>query len=184
MKNIVVLICLLVLPTAVALLLKRVRKKQIISLLFAARLGLAFLMFITGLTHFTQTDGMRLLLPTWVPAARELILVTGVLEIVAGIGLLIERTARYTAGFLIVFFIAVFPANVWAAFNLIDYGGHSMGPAYLLVRGPLQALLILWSWRVVSETPFETQSYAISSEGSEDRCPQAFCSPRVGRTLL
>ena len=85
--------------------------------------------------------------------ARELILASGVLEIAAGIGLLVERTARYTAGFLIVFFIAVFPANVWAAFNHIDYGGHSIGPAYLLVRGPVQALLIIWSWRVVREAP-------------------------------
>ena len=64
MKNIVVLFCLLVLPTAVTLLLNRLRKKQAVSLSFAARLGLALVMFITGLTHFTQTDGMIHFKPT------------------------------------------------------------------------------------------------------------------------
>ena len=148
MKNILVLTFFLLAPFLAAPLLNRVKKKQIVSLSFAARFGLALVLFVTAVTHFIQTDGMRMLLPTWVPAARELILVTGILEIAAGIGLLVERTARLTSGCLIVFFIAVFPANVWAAFNHIEYGGHSVGPAYLLVRGPLQALLIIWCWRV------------------------------------
>ena len=153
MKNILFLTFFLLAPFLFALLLNRLKKKRIVSLSFAARLGLALVMFITGVTHFTQTDGMKMLLPPWFPGARELILATGVLEIAAGIGLLVERKARYTAGFLSIFFIAVFPANVWAAFNHIDYGGHSIGPAYLLVRGPVQALLIIWSWRVVREAP-------------------------------
>jgi uncharacterized membrane protein len=161
MKNILVLTLLLLMPSLVALILNRSGKKQIVSRSFAARLGLALVLFVTGITHFVQTDGMRMLLPACVPAARELVLVTGVLEIVAGIALLIERTARFTARCLIVFFIAIFPANVWSAFNYIDYGGHSLGPAYLLVRGPLQVLLIFWAWRINrmrSATFFENQS--------------------------
>lgn len=148
MKNIVVLTLLLLTPSLVTLVLTRLGKKVIVSTGFSSRLGLALVLFATGITHFLQTDGMLLLLPPWVPAARELILVTGVLEIAAGIALLIERTAHLSARCLIVFFIAVFPANVWAAFNHIEYGGHSLGPVYLLVRGPFQMLLIYSAWRI------------------------------------
>jgi uncharacterized membrane protein len=148
MKNILFLSFLLLVPFVGALVLNRALRKEVVSLSFASRLGLALVMFMTGITHFVQTDGMAMLLPPWVPAARELILLSGVFEIGAGIGLLMERTARPTAALLIVFFIAVFPANVWAAFNHVDYGGHALGPAYLLVRGPLQVFLIVWSWRI------------------------------------
>src|SRR5687767_11269795 len=97
MKNILFLIFLLLVPYVGAMLLNRLRTREVVSLRFAARLGLAFVMFTTGITHFAQTDGMRMLLPAWVPGARELILGTGVLEIAAGVGLLVERTARFTA---------------------------------------------------------------------------------------
>lgn len=156
MKNIVVLVCLLLLPAGIALLLNHLSRKEVVSLGRASRLGLALVMFVTGLTHFVQTDGMATLIPPSIPGGRQLIIITGVLEIAAGIGLLIESIARWTAGCLIVFFIAVFPANVWAALNYVEYGGHSIGPAYLLVRGPLQALLIIWSWRVLRKAPFES----------------------------
>ncbi len=148
MKNILFLSFLLLAPFFGAMLLNRVRKREVVSPLFAARFSLALVLFATGAAHFAQTDGMRMLLPPWVPAARELILVTGVLEIAAAIGLLADRTARSTARCLILFFIAIFPANVWAALNHVDYGGHLLGPAYLLARGPFQMLLIWWSWRI------------------------------------
>lgn len=148
MKNILLLTFLLLLPFVGALLLNRIRKKEVVSLRFATQLGLALVLFTTGTAHFVQADGMMKLLPPWVPLANELILLTGVLEIAAAVGLLVERMAGPTARCLILFFIVVFPANIWAAFNHVDYGGHSLGPAYLLVRGPLQVLLIVWSWSI------------------------------------
>jgi uncharacterized membrane protein len=51
---------------------------------------------------------------------------------------------------IIGFLIVVFPANVSAAVRRIPFGGHSAGPVYLLVRAPVQLLLILWtSWFTV-----------------------------------
>ena len=161
MTNILFLTFLLLVPYVGALVLNRLRTTEVVSFGFAARLGLALVMFTTGITHFAQTDGMRMLLPAWVPGAGELILVTGVLEIAAGVGLLVEPTARFTAHGLIFFFIAIFPANVWAAFNHVDYGGHSLSPAYPLLRGPLQALLIFWSWRIARG------SHSLSSTAGE-----------------
>jgi len=36
--------------------------------------------------------------------------------------------------------------NIHAAFNRIEMGGHEWGPIYLLIRVPLQLILIGWTW--------------------------------------
>jgi uncharacterized membrane protein len=40
--------------------------------------------------------------------------------------------------------ILFFPANIYAAINHIPLGGHAWGPAYLLIRAPLQAIILFW----------------------------------------
>jgi uncharacterized membrane protein len=39
-----------------------------------------------------------------------------------------------------------FPANIYAALNQVPMGGHAWGPVYLLVRAPLQLILVVWAW--------------------------------------
>jgi uncharacterized membrane protein len=72
--------------------------------------------------------------------------VTGVLEWASAIGLLLPGVSRVAGLCLISFLVLVFPANVYAAVNQIAMGGHESGPAYLLVRGPFQALLVWWAY--------------------------------------
>jgi uncharacterized membrane protein len=40
--------------------------------------------------------------------------------------------------------VAVLPANVYSAFNHVEFGGHQHGPLYLLVRVPFQLLVMAW----------------------------------------
>jgi len=62
--------------------------------------------------------------------------------------------ALYAYLFLIAFLILVFSANIYAALNRVDMGGHEMGPMYLLARPPLQLLLIGWAyWFAVRRRP-------------------------------
>jgi uncharacterized membrane protein len=64
--------------------------------------------------------------------------------------LLAPPSSRLLGVTTIGFLIAIFPANVYAALQRIPFGGHSAGPIYLLVRAPVQLLLILWTyWFVV-----------------------------------
>jgi uncharacterized membrane protein len=60
------------------------------------------------------------------------------------VAILIPSLSRYTGIALGVFLLLVLPSNVYAAFQRIDFGGHGAGPAYLLVRVPLQLFLIGW----------------------------------------
>ena len=71
---------------------------------------------------------------------------TGVCELLAVVGLLWDKTARVTGGVLIVFFVAILPANISGALNSVDFGGMSDGPVYLFFRIPMQILFIAWAW--------------------------------------
>ena len=89
---------------------------------------------------------MTLMLPPFVPFARPLILATGLLEFAIALGVLRPTSRRLVGLTAIAVLIAFFPANIYAAINHTGMGGHVWGPVYLLVRAPLQALLIWWTW--------------------------------------
>jgi uncharacterized membrane protein len=107
-------------------------------------LGLLFL--FTGLGHFVETDKMIGMLPSVVPGRRTIVLASGIAEWLLAFGLLMSRTARIAGISALVFLVAVFPGNIYAAVNRVDIGGHGAGPAYLLVRGPFQLLLLWWAY--------------------------------------
>ncbi len=111
------------------------------------RIAMAFMLVFTAVGHFVFTSGMAQMLPAFVPFRKELVYFTGIIEIVAAAGLLLNATAKETGWFLIVFFIVLFPANVYAAINKVDFEtgtNTGPGPAYLWFRLPLQVFFIVW----------------------------------------
>ena len=42
--------------------------------------------------------------------------------------------------------IGFLPFNVYAAIERVPIGGHEWGLSYLLIRVPMQAILIAWAW--------------------------------------
>ncbi len=107
-------------------------------------LGLAFIFFFIG--HIVKTDGMVEMLPSWVPFKVALIYFTGALELMVGIALFMPKFQRSAAKLGILVFVLFFPANVYAALNGVGLGGHQWGAVYLLIRTPLQIILILWAY--------------------------------------
>ena len=110
------------------------------------RISLAIVFVFTGLGHFIMTEPMAQMLPPWVPMRMPIIYITGVVELAAAAGLLVPRLCRLTGIYLIAFLILVLPANIYAAINRVEMGGHSMGPPYLFIRIPLQLILIIWTY--------------------------------------
>jgi uncharacterized membrane protein len=86
------------------------------------------------------------MLPPWVPGRIGIIWASGALEWLLALGLLVPRYSRLAGLCAIAFLVFVFPGNVYAAVNRVDMGGHGGGPAYLLVRGSFQLLLIAWAY--------------------------------------
>jgi uncharacterized membrane protein len=110
----------------------------------AAAIGLGILFIFTGIGHFLQTEVMAQMLPPWVPLRVFLVYLTGLLEFVIAAGFLIPKFRRIAGWVAAAMLVLFFPANIYAAINHIPMGGHAWGPVYLLVRVPLQAIIVIW----------------------------------------
>ena len=87
------------------------------------------------------------MIPPFIPFKVELVVITGVIELVAAIILLIPRHRIKVSWLLIVFFLLILPVNIYAALHHVDYQKATFdgpGPDYLWFRVPLQLLFIAW----------------------------------------
>ena len=128
---------------------------------FGGLLGILLAFAFFGIGHFAQTDAMVAMLPDIVPARRPLVLLTGVLELALAIGFLLPRTRKIAGLAAIGVLIGFFPANIYAAVNHTGMGGHVWGPEYLLIRLPLQVLLVVWTWTFVVRPQTDARAPAV-----------------------
>ena len=112
------------------------------------RVLLAIVMISAGIFHFVRPAGFVKIVPSFLPAAEFLVLLSGVFEILGGAGLLHARTRRLSSFGLMALFVAVFPANINMAWNDIQPEGGHIPAALLWLRLPLQLVLVIWAWWV------------------------------------
>jgi uncharacterized membrane protein len=112
----------------------------------AGRISIAALFCFTALGHFAKPDEMLEMLPPFVRFRKSIVLLSGFLELLFAIGMVISTTSRFTAVAAIIFLFVAAPLNIYSAYRRVNFGGHSAGPVYLLVRLPLQIFLIIWIW--------------------------------------
>ncbi len=120
------------------------------NFLFSGNLGMAAFIVFTGLAHFRFRKGMVMMMPEQIPGKLFWVYATGIIEIAAGIGLMIPQIREITAVLLIVFYILVFIANINSSGKRInifkaDYSGPGMDYLYR-ERIPMQIFLIAWTW--------------------------------------
>ncbi|MCG7540986.1 hypothetical protein [Pseudoalteromonas sp. OF7H-1] len=141
----IIIILLLCSPLLLGIIYSKVRGVKVETTKLACwGLGIAFMFFFIG--HIVKAQGMVEMLPSWVPYRLPLVYFTGVIELVVAILLFIPKYQLSTAKAAIAIFILFFPANVYAALNSVGLGGHQWGPVYLLIRAPLQIILIVWAY--------------------------------------
>jgi uncharacterized membrane protein len=105
-------------------------------------LGLLFI--AAGANHFVNTAFYLAMMPPYLPWHYELVMLSGILEIIAGLGVFAMRFRRAAGLFMILIMIGVFPANLHMALNPVAFPD---APVWLLyVRLPLQGVLIWWAW--------------------------------------
>jgi uncharacterized membrane protein len=113
----------------------------------SGRIAMAIMLAFTSIGHFAFTKGMEMMIPPFVPYKKAMVFLTGIIEICAAVGLLIGKISRLTGWMLILFFILLLPANIYAAIKHVDYEKGTFqgkGVNYLWFRIPLQLLFILW----------------------------------------
>lgn len=109
------------------------------------RVGLAIMFAFTGTTHFT---GMKheyaLMIPDFLPFRLELVYLSGALELLGALGLLVPRWRRAAGIGLFVLLLAVLPANVHAYLADVPFRGDP--PTSLWLRAPIQFIYLVALW--------------------------------------
>lgn len=114
---------------------------------------LAAIFVFAGVMHFVIPANYVQIMPPWLPMHRELVYLSGVLEIAGGVGLLIDRTRRAAGLGLVLLLIAVWPANLQMVLNARVTDEPLWHETLLWLRLPLQLALIVWVWRASRRDP-------------------------------
>ena len=107
---------------------------------------LTVFMVVAGINHFVSPAPYVGMVPAELPKPELLVQISGVAEILGGLGLILPQTRRLAAWGLIALFVAVFPANLNMALNHLPLGTTQVPVWALWARLPLQLVLIAWAY--------------------------------------
>ncbi|MEC7255642.1 MAG: hypothetical protein VXV76_03415 [Candidatus Thermoplasmatota archaeon] len=111
--------------------------KHTISTIFAV-----FLINV-GIAHFTDTQWFEPIVPDALGDPTLWVLLTGVLEIVLGIGIIIPQTRKYACILLVAFLVAVYWANLNMWVNDIPLDNQTFANFWHILRLIAQLVMIL-----------------------------------------
>ncbi len=101
---------------------------------------------LAGVNHLAQPRLYTSIVPPSLQdRAREVVLVSGIAEILGGLGVLPARTRRPAGVWLVALLAAIFPSNLYMAREPGRF--HRIPRWALYARLPLQPLMMLWAWR-------------------------------------
>jgi uncharacterized membrane protein len=110
----------------------------------AAAWSLCALLILTGCAHFVGLrEDMIRMVPPFFPRPGLLVSITGVLELLGAAALIPRRTRTIAGVALALLFVALLPANIYAAQQGLMFGGEPAPP--LLQRIPEQFVYIAFA---------------------------------------
>ncbi|MDG1544433.1 MAG: hypothetical protein P8R34_05620 [archaeon] len=109
--------------------------------LLALGYGIPFI--LVGIEHFRSPQKFVDIVPNYLPFALFLVYLTGIIEIVGGLGIIYPETREITGRLMVLFLIAIYPANFNMWINDIPYNGTRLTTQGHLVRLSVQFLLII-----------------------------------------
>ena len=102
-------------------------------------------MSIAGLAHFLVTRKYLPIVPKFFPQRMAIVVISGIIELGAGVGLFIPAVRKEAALVVLLLMIAFLPLHAWDMFR----DRPAMGsPMVAVIRFVLQFVLIYWAWRV------------------------------------
>ncbi|MDB9970112.1 DoxX family protein [Porticoccaceae bacterium] len=104
-----------------------------------------------GFHHLFVPDFYVSIMPPWIPAHLALVYISGVFEIMGGIGVLIPRFRSLAGLGLVALLVAVYPANLYMAFNPQLFPDIPLVALY--VRLALQFVAFYWAYSVTRPDP-------------------------------
>ena len=113
--------------------------------LYTAGLYVQSLLYVAaGFNHFWHSRTYTTIMPPHYNHPLGLVQLSGVAEVLGGLGVLIPATRRFSAWGIIVMLMVYFDVHIYMARNAEHFANI---PAWVLyVRLPLQLVLIAWAW--------------------------------------
>lgn len=105
---------------------------------------LALILLIAGVIHLASPEVFLAAFPFWVPYKIELIYLTGVLEIVLAIGLMIKKFQDLSAKTTALYFLLLLPIHIYVSFYSIEIFGIN-NPFLLWGRTLFQFVFFFWA---------------------------------------
>lgn len=104
------------------------------------------LLSVSGVLHLVSPQGFLWLMPPELgePLTLTLVYVSGFVELACALGLLLRW--RWAPALTALTLLAVWPANIWYAFDQLGSDNTALTIAAWL-RLPLQIPLIWWAWK-------------------------------------
>lgn len=112
------------------------------------RLIISTFFISVGVHHFVDPTPYLAIMPPYLPAHLALVYISGVFEILGGVGLFLKTTRAFSAWGLIALLIAVYPANIHMLVNEVYLPDMPKEKWLLWLRMPLQFILgwlIYWT---------------------------------------
>ncbi len=103
---------------------------------------MAALYVAAGVNHFVRPRMYERIIPPYLPAPEMLNYAAGAAEVILGVALLFPALRPWAAWGIIALLVAVFPANLY----MYQQGAPGIPAWALLLRLPLQGVLIAWAW--------------------------------------
>jgi uncharacterized membrane protein len=106
---------------------------------------MAVIYIIAGINHFRNPRLYLKIIPPYLPNPKALNTISGLVEIVLGVALMITSLTCLAAWGVIALLIAVFPTHVYMYQNPKARMGLPLW--VLILRMPLQLVLIFWAYQ-------------------------------------
>ncbi|KAB8126633.1 hypothetical protein F9U64_19485 [Gracilibacillus oryzae] len=104
----------------------------------------SLLLLCTGIMHFVCERNFLRMVPKILPFRRFIVLVSGIFEFIFSAFLWIRKGQEITGKLLALFMIAIFPANIYMAVNMISFKpDKKANPLLQWLRLPMQLPLII-----------------------------------------
>ena len=116
---------------------------QLISMLQISLHIMSFFYIAAGVYHFVKPKFYLYMMPAYIPAHKVMVWLSGVAEVVLGIGLLFDATRSFSAWGIILMLIAFFPVHISM---LIEPRFDKISKTFRWARIPLQFLAIWWAY--------------------------------------
>ena len=118
--------------------------KGILRKLSVFTLSVFFISF--GIDHFVNPEFYLSIMPPNLPLKLEAVYISGLFEILGGVGVLIASTRKIASLGLVTLLVAVYPANIYMALNPERFPEVSINALYF--RLVLQFFFFYWAYSV------------------------------------